>query len=241
MADTEKDERSFNKRLMDAMAEMENPTKGKTAKVPTKNGGSYQYNYESLDQVLEIVDPALANNGLRQRQRQGWHEGCNSFVLETIVFDDTEERIMDTRPIKPQADAQKDGSYETYMRRYALKTVFGLAGEDDDGAATKSTNTQNPTPKRNTAAQSDVFKGAKVTEMASDGIMAKLDAKVDQLAELKGKTAEEVRNALMDSKTMKGADYSSLTAQQANAALCLLVKWLGDANASNLADDDYEF
>ena len=31
------------------------------------------------------------------------------------------------------ADAQACGSFETYMRRYALRSAFGLCGEDDDG------------------------------------------------------------------------------------------------------------
>lgn len=249
-----KDERSFNRRLMDAMAEMVNPTKGKTAKVPTKSGKEYSYQYESLDQVLDIVDPALHNHGLCQTQRQSWNDQCNSFVLQTLVFDDNEERIMDVRPLPSQPDAQKSGSYETYMRRYALKTVFGLAGEDDDGAATK---TQNYTANRNTAIDkdiayglngaddltaSDLMKKAKVTEMASTALMSKLDAKILELAELKEKTIEEVKQALMDSKTMKGVKtYTAMTKEEANNALCLLIKWVNDASSVDYADNDINF
>lgn len=242
MAETKKDERTFQKRLMDAMAEMVNPTKGKTAKVPTKSGKEYSYQYESLDQVLDIVDPALHKHGLCQTQRQAWNDSCNSFTLQTIVFDDSEERIMDVRPLPSQPDAQKAGSYETYMRRYALKTVFGLAGEDDDGAATKGAGKQNPTAKRNTASQSDVFKGAKVTEMASDALMDRVDAKIAELAELRGVSPEKVEESLMKSTAMKDAkDYSDLTKDQANTALCQLIAWAEKANSEMLADDDFEF
>lgn len=231
MAEAKKDDRSFNKRLMDAMAEMENPTKSKTA-----DTGKIKYKYETLDQVLAVVRPALTKNGLAFTQSQRFDSSTGGFVLDTIVFDDGESRTMDSRPMPARSDAQQAGSWETYMRRYALRTAFGLTGEDDDGAATKSTNNQNHASKRNTAAQSDVFKGAKVTEMASDALMGKLDEKIDQLAVLRNKTAEEVKKALMDSKTMSDAsDYANLTAKQANTALCLLVKWLGDAN--NAEDD----
>lgn len=233
MAETKKDDRSFNKRLMDAMAEMENPTKSKQA---------YNYKYETLEQVLGIVRPALLNYGLMLYQSVKWDERYNGFKLETGVFGESESRIMDERPFHTCDDAQAEGSWETYMRRYALRTAFGLTGEDDDGAATKSTNNQNHTSKRNTAAQSDVFKGAKVTEMASDALMGKLDAKIAELAEIRGVEPETVKESLMKSKTMNGAtDYNSLTKDQANAALCQLIAWADKANVENLADEDYEF
>lgn len=130
------EEESFSARLIEAMADMENPTKSKTANVPTKSGKSYQYKYETLDQVLGVVRPALAEHGLALTQQQAWSANTNSYVLKTIVFDASEERLMDERPLHDAADAQAAGSWETYMRRYALRTAFGLAGEDDDGAAT---------------------------------------------------------------------------------------------------------
>lgn len=233
MAETKKDERTFNKRLIDAMAEMENPTKSKQA---------YKYKYETLEQVLGIVRPALMNNGLMLFQSVKWDERFNGFKLETGVFGESESRIMDERPFHTCDDAQAEGSWETYMRRYALRTAFGLTGEDDDGAATKGAGNQNPTAKRNTASQNDVFKGAKVTEMASDALMDRVDAKIAELAELRGVSPEKVEESLMKSKAMKDAkDYSDLTKDQANTALCQLIAWAEKANSEMLADDDFEF
>lgn len=123
-------------RLVDAMADMVNPQKAKTAKVPTKNGGSYQYKYETLDQVLAAIRPPLIERKIGLTQRQVWSDNTNSYALETVVFDGTEEIVMDVRPLHDYPDAQSTGSWETYMRRYALRSAFGLAGEDDDGAAT---------------------------------------------------------------------------------------------------------
>ena len=233
MAETKKDDRSFNKRLIDAMAEMENPTKSKQA---------YKYKYETLEQVLGIVRPALLNNGLMLFQSVKWDTRTNGFILETGVFGEDESRTMDERPFHTCSDAQAEGSWETYMRRYALRTAFGLTGEDDDGEATKPNNNQNPASKRNTAASSDVFKGAKATEMASDELMERLNVKIAELAELRGVQLDKVIGSLMRSNAMKDArDYNSLTKDQANAALCQLIAWTDKASAEHYEDKDIEF
>lgn len=144
MADT----RSFDERLIAAMGEMVNPTKSATAEVPTRSGGRYTYKYETLDQVLAAVRPPLIKNGIGLTQKQVWDETTQQYVLQTIVFDAENCRILDQRPILPFTDAQACGSWETYMRRYALRTAFALAGEDDDGKAAKdyvSREPRNPT------------------------------------------------------------------------------------------------
>lgn len=119
---------SFNKRLCAAMAAMPNPVKDTNA---------YKYKYETLEQVLGIVQPALMANGLFVCQGKA-KDSSGACELRTYIWDaegDTPPTLMDTRPVKIMGDSQKDGSSETYERRYALKTVFGLCGEDDDGQA----------------------------------------------------------------------------------------------------------
>lgn len=135
---------SFNAKLMKALQAMGNPVKD------TKG---HNYKYAQLDQVMDVIKPALAANGLAVRQGVKLEGGL--LILETFVFDEGEELVMDTRTIEHMADPQKQGSYETYMRRYALLTVFGLAPEDDDGQAARTPQkrpapTQGPAPERNT-------------------------------------------------------------------------------------------
>ena len=195
---TEKEE-SLSARLIAAMADMQNPTKSKTASIPTKNGNSYKYKYETLDQVLGVVRPALAEHGLALTQQQTWSENTSSYVLRTVVFDSSEERLMDERPLHDYPDAQAAGSWETYMRRYALRTAFGLAGEDDDGAATVGAN-RNASQPRSEPSRANATQGAskpasmaknrfaKIGELKAaalergikeDGIKSWLDAKFD--------------------------------------------------------------
>lgn len=117
----------MNEKLLAALKTMQNPTRD------TKG---YGYMYATLDQVMGIVKPALQEQGLDVIQ-QCSRNIDGGYELSTYVVDDTDgQRLMDVRPLEFGSDAQKVGSYETYMRRYALLTVFGLCPEDDDGKAT---------------------------------------------------------------------------------------------------------
>lgn len=132
-------------KLRDAMADMVNPTKSKTANVPTKSGKNYQYQYTTLAEVLGIVRPALQEHGLGLRQSIGTSEA--GLTLRTEVFDEDADMTLDERPVYENKDPQGFGSYETYMRRYSLLTAFGLAADDDDGQAAVNSNYQ-PKPTR---------------------------------------------------------------------------------------------
>lgn len=129
-------------RLMAAMAEMYNPKKSETATVPTKGGGNYSYRYETLEQLLEIVRPALMAHGLGLTQGVRRIDGTWSLV--TSVFDGEDSLALDERPMRDFPGAQDAGSWETYMRRYALRSAFGLCGEDDDVAAAQRASKPKP-------------------------------------------------------------------------------------------------
>lgn len=150
-------------RLMAAVAEMDNPKKSETATVPTKGGGKYSYRYETLEQLLEIVRPALMAHGLGLTQGVRRIDGTWSLV--TSVFDGEDSLSLDERPMRDFPGAQDAGSWETYMRRYALRSAFGLCGEDDDGAAaqraSKPKPAQKPRQKPEPEPAQDALKAAK--------------------------------------------------------------------------------
>ena len=129
-------------RLMAAMAEMDNPKKSETATVPTKGGGKYSYRYETLEQLLEIVRPALMAHALGLTQGVRRIDGTWSLV--TSVFDGEDSLALDERPMRDFPGAQDAGSWETYMRRYALRSAFGLCGEDDGAAAAQRASKPKP-------------------------------------------------------------------------------------------------
>lgn len=223
----EKDERTIYQRLMDAMAAMENPKKDKLAK-----GAKFNYNYESLDQVLECVRPHLAANGLCLSQGQEWRDG-RGYVLVTAVFDAGGKLVMDERPMRDFGnDAQAAGSWETYMRRYALRSAFGLAGEDDDGAATKNAKVRQPKPKKATPSQ-----------------IAAINDAAAAFAVMKDKTLSDVLAALGAANSVKaegvavGTPIEAYTESQAAVALGVIRTWAekAEAEAAELADEDIPF
>lgn len=126
-------ETSFNEALLQAMKEMEQPKRDSTADV-----GKFKYRYAQLDQVLGIIRPALFKNDIILSQGSvicddGWR------LITSITYAPTGDVMkLDERKLEQLSDPQKLGSYETYMRRYALLTAFGLAAEDDDGQAASS-------------------------------------------------------------------------------------------------------
>ena len=118
-------------KLFKAMQDMANPRRDRTA-----NAGKYKYNYADLAQVLGIVKPALFANGLGLLQGVEYRDQIPYLV--TSVFDGNDVLKLSERRLYDYTDAQAEGSGLTYARRYELLTVFGLAPEDDDGAATKN-------------------------------------------------------------------------------------------------------
>lgn len=203
---------------MDAMADMENPTKSKTA-----DTGKFKYQYESLEEVLGIVRPNLLKHGLMLTQGMKYHEATEEFILETGVFDDTEKMVLDVRRMPNCQDAQQAGSWETYMRRYALRTAFGLTGEDDDGAATLGKGTS---------------KGKLMTEKQQTMLMGL----IVEFADLRHKHTDDVIEALMETKAMKGLNFETLTTKQASTAIEQVKAWKEKALAGpDMATEDIEF
>lgn len=139
---------SINPKVRRALSRMVNPTKSKTATVAHKGGGMHKYSYETLSDVVEIITNALDSEGVAMHQHVTILDGKPYMALE--LFDDEESIVYDMRPWKEMPDIQAQGSWETYTRRYQLKTAFNLVGEDDDGQAAmprpKPIQTPNPNP-----------------------------------------------------------------------------------------------
>lgn len=114
------------------LAELDEIRRNKTAKVKTREGPDYSYNFADLASVLGYVRPILASHGLAVSQTiddgptvttQVWHRSGHMFELGGAT-------------VKPtKGDPQSMGSAITYARRYSLLSALDLATEDDDGKA----------------------------------------------------------------------------------------------------------
>ena len=114
--------------LVAALSELTTVTKGNTAKIPTKDGGSYSYTYADLSDVVCLTRPALAAHGLVALTPIV--DGPAVRVL--IVHTSGEELDLGAFPFAAGRDAQSHGSAVTYARRYALLAALGIAPDDDD-------------------------------------------------------------------------------------------------------------
>lgn len=88
----------------------------------------FKSKYASLENIIDTVRPFLAKHGLAFSQLPS---GENE--LSTTLIHKSGEWLSATAKINPKdTSPQAQGSAITYMRRYALSALLGLATEDDD-------------------------------------------------------------------------------------------------------------
>lgn len=114
----------------------------------------YKSKYASLDNIIETIREELATSELAVTQ---FPHGKDE--LTTILVHSSGEYIQASVKFTPKDNSpQAIGSAITYMRRYSLSAVLGIAtDEDDDGnAATTPVNTAKaPAPVKKAPAMSD--------------------------------------------------------------------------------------
>lgn len=116
----------------------------------TKDGKPYEYSYgyAALDDILLATRPALTENGLAVVQP------LNGGSVRTLLLHESGEWLAsDTRlPLDGATKAQDVGSAVTYMRRYALCSMLGIAPEDDDDGASAEPSKPKPATKETSVA-----------------------------------------------------------------------------------------
>lgn len=141
--------RTTHPNLVAALAAAQNEiptiTKGDTANVRMKNGGTYSYQYATLADIHTAVLPVLARHGLAWITMPTLRDN-GTYVLACELAHTSGETRTCEMPLPSAASAQELGSAITYMRRYAICAVCGIAtDEDDDGAAATEAHERNTT------------------------------------------------------------------------------------------------
>lgn len=130
-----------------------------------KEGKNPYFNskYATLDSIIELIKKPLEKNGLAISQ---FPTGENE--LTTILMHTSGEYIMSTAKMYPKDNTpQGQGSAITYMRRYSVSAILGIATEEDDdgNAATKPANaSKRPADARKHVAQAIEPDGEQVIE-----------------------------------------------------------------------------
>ena len=94
--------------------------------VQMKSGGSYTFKYAPLDTILAAVRAPLADNGLAIVQL------LDEDVLVTSLLHESGAILSGRTPIPQTEGIQAYGSAITYLRRYAIQALLGIAAEEDD-------------------------------------------------------------------------------------------------------------
>jgi len=154
--------------LAKATTEFATVTRDKTVTVQTKSGGSYSFKYAPLDSVLAAVRGPLSKNGLALVQM------LDEGTLETLLIHESGAFLSGRVALPEGADIQTLGSAITYLRRYAISAILGIATEDDDDGNAASTQKREPMKSyimtRRVAASDDEEGGAVIREGISDEV-----------------------------------------------------------------------
>lgn len=120
--------------LASAQGQFPEVPRNRSVSVSTRSGGTYQFRYASLDAILAAVRRPLAENGLAISQLVESGNGATIPVLRTVLMHKSGQWIESVAPIISAGGNQEFGSALSYMRRYALSALLGIASqEDDDG------------------------------------------------------------------------------------------------------------
>lgn len=105
-----------------------------------KNSKGFNYKYENLDSIINLLKEPLEASGLAIRHDVKYVTD-SIFMCVTYVFNASGESIEASCPILDPGSVLKSGnvmqgmgSAITYARRYNLKNLFNLFSTDDDAA-----------------------------------------------------------------------------------------------------------
>lgn len=117
----------------------------------TANNPHYKSKYAPLEEIIRVIKPALAKNGLSYFQTTST-EGTN-IVVTTVLMHISGEYIEGMPLSLPmgKTTAQSAGSSITYARRYSLCAMLGIAAEEDDDGNNASVETRSEQPSKTLA------------------------------------------------------------------------------------------
>ena len=93
----------------------------------------FKSKYADLGEVLDAIRPFSSKYGLAFSQCPSM-KADGRFYIETVLLHESGEYIIfePSETTLSRNDAQGVGSATTYLRRYSIAGVFGIAQEDDD-------------------------------------------------------------------------------------------------------------
>jgi hypothetical protein len=109
--------------------------KNRTAQIPTRNGGSYSFQYADLDGIASTIRPLLHKHGLSYSWDSVVENGqitCTAIVRHVNGHSFSAKFTCPTASASAMSDQQKNASALTFARRQSLVQVLGLTTGDPD-------------------------------------------------------------------------------------------------------------
>jgi hypothetical protein len=173
----------------------------------------FKSKYADLAEVLNTVRPVFSRHGLSVLQSTEFDTGI---VSVTTAISHASGGYVTSRAscVPAKSDAQGVGSATTYLRRYSLAAMAGVAQEDDDGNAAAHNRPArpvaqavNPTP-ITTDQAAELADLMRSTHTVAVDFLRWLNAGVDSIADLPSVHYKRAKAAL-ESKAAKLAKESS--------------------------------
>lgn len=121
--------------------------KNRTVMIKSEKG-SYQFRYADLEEILSKTRPALSANGLALIQRLEHNQGG---PLLTCLLAHASGGVVHSEislpSMRDMGDPKKFGAALTYLRRYMVTAILGVAADDDldeDGQGYESPASSHP-------------------------------------------------------------------------------------------------
>ena len=166
-------------------AEVKNPPN-------TKVNPYYKSKYAPLDEVLNTVRPVLGKYGLSFFQNQVTDDNGRVGVITLLMHSSGEFLESDAIYATPEKNTPQGlGSVSTYLRRYQLSSVLGIASEDDDDG-----NADEPQPKED---------GKKANKTSNAQPQAKPEDRLAQAIKSIEELTTSLQNAGVDKKLIADA------------------------------------
>ncbi len=128
--------------LAKAQAEVENATK-------SSSNPHFRSKYADLAEVLNTVRPVFARHGIAILQSTEF-DGARVSVTTALAHTSGGVVTSTAACVPAKTDAQGIGAATTYLRRYSLAAMAGVAQEDDDGQSAAHAGKPMPIPTKTT-------------------------------------------------------------------------------------------
>lgn len=109
-------------------------TKNREVQIRLKAGGSFKFRYADIEEINAKTRPALAEEGLALIQPPQCDPATGATWIETLLTHKDGGVIrsrLDIKPLGTYGDPKEFGAAISYLRRYSVVAMLGVAADDD--------------------------------------------------------------------------------------------------------------